>query len=1063
MKKAYFKDSKKMFKNNLGRFISIVIIIVLGTAFFVGMNTISPAMEQTAESYMKEKRIYDYSLISNLGYKQEDIEKLKENTNITEINGVYSYDALTSFDDKDIVVRLFSSNNSNNMNKSYLIEGREIENDGECLISTRLKDMYEYDVGDTIKIYRKDETNIEDSLNYTEFKIAGIARTPIYLSKFYGNTTLLTGDLSGYIILNENAFKLEDYSSIYIKTNIDENIKRFSDEYKDKNEEFFDEIDKVNQEIVKEKYDKLYLESSNAIKETETKIKNSEQFVKEKYTEIYNSQLNINKLILNISSELSQHYETPSIYDKTNKKKNEISDLYDKIQELQNNSSELESECEELEPKVTYLNNELESIENNIEKNLYEIYSLDDEPTKFVTLSQDNYKLYYEYNQKNSEYEEINKEFETKNAELEKIQNEIKEKKEQINSLQTELYASFEGWKDLVESMDDSYFNELYAQIKSSRESLANASKILTEQNVDDIIFQAKEKVNEKKNELNQFKMMAKTTPLYKNNGFKALKDDLKKIAIMGKIFPVMFFVIAALVTITTITRMIEEDRKNIGTLKALGYSKRTIIRRYIVYALSIGILGTVLGTTIGSFVLVGVLFDSYGSLYDLPILVTKVNIYCIAISLAISLVSTVFFAWTVTKKSLKENTAELMRPKVMAIGKNILLEKIPFLWNRFDFLFKICFRNIFRYKKRLCMTLVGIAGCTALIYSGLGLQSVVDSIVNKQFRDVRIVSMEAYLKEEVQQSEADEIADYIKQQQYIKEVIPIRQQSLTVESKGNTKDVFYIAIQDNEADKYINLQERRSKKKIELNDEGVVITEKLSIFLKVKVGEKIDIIDDNIKTTVKVIGIAENYLYNYLYFTPKMYERIYGTKMQYNEIFVNTEEIPSEDQEIKLSDSIKENDKIASIALSRNLEKEFKTSIRSLKVIVFLFLGCASLLSFTVLINLNNINIEERKRELSTIKLLGFYKNELESYVFRENIILTILGTVLGLILGMAIFGVIIQAAEVETIFLVKDINYINLVISIIITLGFTLITNFLMKNKIKNIDMIDSLKSIE
>ena len=569
--------------------------------------------------------------------------------------------------------------------------------------------------------------------------------------------------------------------------------------------------------------------------------------------------------------------------------------------------------------------------------------------------------------------------------------------------------------------------------------------------------------LNDKKDELNKFKVVSEETPLYENSGFKSLKEDLKKIAIMGKIFPVMFFVIAALVTITTITRMIEEDRKNIGTLKALGYSKRTIISRYIIYSMLAGVLGTVLGTAIGSTLIVEILFISYSSLYDLPNLVFNINWNYTLISLGISLISTAVVATIITMKEIKENTAELMRPKTATTGKSILLEKIPFIWKKLDFLFKICFRNIFRYKRRLLMTLVGIAGCTALIYAGLGLQSSINSISNKQFKDIRKLSMEIYLQGDVNSEEVTEIEEFIKKQNHIKEVTPVSQKSFTVQANGNSKDVFYIAISGEEVDKYIGLDNRKTKEKIELNDEGVVLTEKLANILETDVGGKIEITDGDVKTSVKVIGITENYLYNYVYFTPNVYERIYGKDIAYNEIFANTTEELAEEEEVNLADALKQNEKIASTVLEKNLEGEFKTSLGSLMSIVILFIGCASILSFTVLVNLNNINIEERKRELATIKLLGFYQKELESYVFRENLILTILGTIFGLILGMGILGIVIQAAEVETIFLVKDINLINLLISTIITISFTLITNLFMKKKIKNINMIDSLKSIE
>ncbi len=1063
MKKAYFKDSKKMFKNNLVRFISIVLIIMLGTAFFIGMNSVSPAMEQVALKYIKEQNISDISLASSLGYKEEDIEKFRQNEHVTEVKGEYTYDALTSFGEKDIVVRFSGINDDSEINKNDISEGRNVENDNECLISSRLNTMYDYEIGDKIKVYRKDDTNLEDYLKYTEFEIVGITRNPIYLSKFYGNTTLLTGELNGYIMIKEEAFNLEEYTTVNIKLDIDEDINKFSDEYKEKNSEILKEIEEINNNISTEKYNEVYEEYDKKINEAEEAIKKVEQAIDGMQLNITNSQLQINQEIVNISANIATYYNSNNLYEKNLERANSISNSYASLDELKNKKESLDDACSELKYKTINLKSELEELENKIDKNLYDIYALNNEELKFVNLNKENNKLYYEYNQKNSEYESISKEYEAKTQELEETNKSIEDTNAQIDNLQNELYSAFNGQTDLIYGVENQNLILQAEGIKQGIEDLNQAKNGLEEQNAEEKIQNAKKLLNDKKDELNKFKVVSEETPLYENSGFKSLKEDLKKIAIMGKIFPVMFFVIAALVTITTITRMIEEDRKNIGTLKALGYSKKTIISRYIIYSMLAGVLGTVLGTAIGTTLIVEILFISYSSLYDLPNLVFNINWNYTLISLGISLISTALVATMITMKEIKENTAELMRPKTATTGKSILLEKIPFIWKKLDFLFKICFRNIFRYKRRLLMTLVGIAGCTALIYAGLGLQSSINSISNKQFKDIRKLSMEIYLQGDVNSQEVTEIEEFIKKQNHIKEVTPVSQKSFTVQANGNSKDVFYIAISGEEVDKYIGLDNRKTKEKIELNDEGVVLTEKLANILEIDVGGKIEITDGDVKTSVKVIGITENYLYNYAYFTPNVYERIYGKDIAYNEILANTTEELSEEEDVELADALKQNEKIASTVLEKNLEGEFKTSLGSLMSIVILFIGCASILSFTVLVNLNNINIEERKRELATIKLLGFYQKELESYVFRENIILTILGTIFGLILGMGILGIVIQAAEVETIFLVKDINLINLLISTIITISFTLITNLFMKKKIKNINMIDSLKSIE
>ena len=740
-----------------------------------------------------------------------------------------------------------------------------------------------------------------------------------------------------------------------------------------------------------------------------------------------------------------------------------LSNLYNNINNLNAERLILETKNVELQKELKVLKSEIDDIQNGVEKNLYEIYNLEDESNKFVDLSKKNFKLNNEFNQKNTKYQNLNAEYDANKQKLQETTKKIEEFEEQKNSLQNELYVSFNSLEDLIDNIKDEKIKYQYNQVKQVTEELIKAKNQLINQNIEEKIKNAKKEIDDKKEEINKFKYVIATTPLYESSGFKALKEDIAKMSLMGKIFPVVFFVVATLVTITTITRMIEEDRKNIGVFKALGYSKKTIILRYIVYSLLAGLLGTLLGTIVGSLVILDVLYVSYGDMYDLPELSNKFNIFYISISLLVSLLSTVFVTFIVTQKALKEKTADLLRPQIGTKGKVILLEKLPFLWNRFSFLYKICFRNIFRYKKRLFMTLIGIAGCTALIYAGLGLQSAVTSIGNIQFSKVRPVSIEVYLNGELEQKDVEEVEKDIRQKQHIKETTPVRQQSITAKANSYSKDVFYIAVSSKEIGKYMNLKNRKTQKTIKLDDEGVVLTEKLAILLDVKVGDKITVKDGGIDATLKVTGITENYLYNYIFFTPNVYERIYGKEIKYNEVFVNTSEELSEKEEIELSDKIKENDKIASMSFRDNLEKEFKTSLSSLMIIVILFIGCASLLSFTVLVNLNNINIEERKRELSTIKLLGFYEKELESYVFRENIILTILGSILGLLLGMGILGAIIQAAEVETIFLVKDINYINLIVSLIITLVFTLITNFAMRKKIKNIDMIDSLKSIE
>lgn len=492
MKKAYFKDSIMMFKNNLFRYISIVLIIMLGTAFFIGMNSVSPAMQQTAEDYMKENNVYDVSLLSNLGYKNEDLDKFKQNENVKEVQGIYTYDVLAEFDEKDIAVRLSSINEDSDMNKSDISEGRDIENDNECLISSRLRDMYNYNIGDKIKVYRKDDTKVEDYLNYTEFEIVGITKTPIYLSKFYGNTTLLTGELNGYIMIREQAFKLEEYTAVYIKTNIDNNISKFSNEYNDKVEEILPNLEKINEEIAKDKYDAIYKESSKKISEAEESVKNAQDYLDKGYEQIRGYQLQINSAITNVSYVVASYYNSNNIYQKVLERNNNISSLYGTLQELNEKEAKLEKTYGELKPQTVNLKGELEELENDIDKNLYELYSLDDEETKFVELSKQTNDMYYEYNKKKENYENINKQYEEQKTELENTQKEITNTKSQIDTLQNELYNSFSSLEDLIYGINNSELISKTELIKKAKTSLETNLEELKNKNIEEQIEKAK-------------------------------------------------------------------------------------------------------------------------------------------------------------------------------------------------------------------------------------------------------------------------------------------------------------------------------------------------------------------------------------------------------------------------------------------------------------------------------------------------------------------------------------------------------------------------------------------
>lgn len=931
MKTAYLKDSIRKLKSSIFQYISIILIIILGVAFFVGMNIISPNMEITAENYLKQNKAYDINLISTIGWEDKDVEIAKNSENIVLAEGAYMQDVIVESEDITLAVRL-NSIPELEINKMDITEGREPEKNTECVIDTRMHTMYGYNIGDKIEIKSGTSDSIDDLVNIKEFEVVGIARNPIYLSQYYGITELETGELKAYLMVKKDVFKSEVYTSIYLKTDVDENLSLFQDKYKEKMEEIGPKILENLVPNTQDRCNTLFSEYSEEIEESKKKLSDAEKEYKDTEKQIIDAEEQVNELEA-VWKGVKQQYQIDNI-----------------LSPGSNTAISLE-----------YINQMLETIKTNKE----------------------------EVAKKRAEFDEQKSEYQQK--------------------------------------------------IEDSKKELEDAQYTLDNFTVD--IYQ---------------------NNLTENESFISLKNDLVKIGMMGKVFPLMFFIVAALVTITTVSRTIEEERGNIGILKALGYGNFTIAVKFIIYAVLTTLIGTILGIIVGNTLIVQILYTSYSSLYALPELAKEINWPYTLMVIGISSISIIGVTLFITIKSLKEKASELMRPKSAKEGKNIFIEKMGFIWKHLNFFYKSSFRNIFRYKRRLIMAIIGIAGCTALIYTGFALKTSIDSIAIRQFSEIKTYDMEINLKEELPENKIEDILKSIEKQGDITSVTPVRQQSTTLWFNDKSKDLYYIVIDKKDVKDYINIKSRTTQEEVNLTNKGIIITEKLAKTFGIKVGDKVKIGDDVKLNEVKVIGIAENYLYNYIYMTPDLYKGAYEKELKYNQFFANTDDL-SNDEMQDIAENLKENEKISGIMLTSNVNNEYQKSLNSLMSIVILCIGCASLLAFIVLVNLNIINIAERKRELATLKLLGFFDKEVSSYVFRENVILTIIGIFAGMIFGNFVLGIIIQSAEVETIMLPNELSIQACCFSAILTLAFTIITNFVMNPKIKRIDMIDSLKSVE
>ena len=534
------------------------------------------------------------------------------------------------------------------------------------------------------------------------------------------------------------------------------------------------------------------------------------------------------------------------------------------------------------------------------------------------------------------------------------------------------------------------------------------------------------------------------------NAGFYQYEQDTQRIDNVAKVFPLVFFIVAVLICLTTMTRMVEEERSQIGTLKALGYSDISIMFKYILYAALATIIGSMIGVAIGYRTLPDLCFEMYKNMYRLGNI--KLSYYSsltfqgMMIALLCTLGATIYTC----RKTLKESPANLLRPVAPPPGKRVLLERIKLVWNHLSFSYKVTVRNVFRYKKRFLMTIIGIAGCTGLILAGFGLKDCIIKMVPHQYEDIFSYQAKINLNEE----KTNETIDKIKENKQIKDILEVHEESITIDNKDTNQSVTLVIPKDNPKE-FIKLQDRKTEEQYNLTD-GLIITEKLAKLLEV---EENDILKFSGTDTYKekVAHITENYLFHYIYLPKSLYKQD-----EYNTVLIKTKNM-TEKEEKELANELKEIPGVSSITFTSSTRHVFDDTMDSFAYVSLILIVSAGALAFVVLYNLSSVNISERRRELATIKVLGFYDKEVYQYINRENTILTLIGILLGLGTGNILTMYIIKTCEIDMLMFDTTIAWPSYLYAILITMSFAILVNIILYFSLKKIDMIESLKSIE
>lgn len=613
-------------------------------------------------------------------------------------------------------------------------------------------------------------------------------------------------------------------------------------------------------------------------------------------------------------------------------------------------------------------------------------------------------------------------------------------------------------------------FEEAQAEIASNKTEIRKGKNELSKnkeefeskkQEAEDKLNEAQAKIDDAKEEINKIeKCKWYIQNRLDNSGYNNIFDAIKTMSNIARLFPAIFYLVAVLISLTSMTRMIEEERIEIGTLKALGYTNMQIISKYIIYSLLACIIGGVLGMTVGLYLLPTIVWSLYSMIYNMPHFYCKYRFGIGLIGIILAFICIGGATLLVARKELKQMPSVLMRPKPPKNGKKILLEKISFIWKRFNFSHKVTARNIFRYKKRAIMTVVGIAGCTGLMLTGFGIRDSVDDIPSAQFNGIFKYDTSITLSNT---NGLSDIEEYLKNNESIENFVEVCATTgeLSKESTSCNVTVFVPDSLDNYNSVY-NLIDYQTEEAISISNEGIIITDKAAETLGVTVGDEITFIDgDDVQYQFKIENIAKNHVGHYVYMSKEIYEnnfKPYKTDI----VYLNTKNISDEAQN-EILKNILNMDGVASVSSINALMQSVSDMLNTMNYVVVVLIVASAMLDFVVLYNLANINIAERQREIATLKVLGFHDNEVDNYINKENIIFTILGIALGLILGTFLTSAIIGSIEIDVLKFIRNIKPISYVYSAIITLLFSFIVNFIIHFVLKKIDMIESLKSVE
>ena len=1067
-KNRLLTDFIREVRHTYSRFLSILLLSALAVAFLVGLRATAPDMEYTADNYYDSHHLMDGYILSTMGLTQEDLQALAQADGVDQVEGAWSVDATAV----DSIVSMRSM--PEELNLLNVVEGRLPQQADECVTEQMLLTALGLEIGDTLTV-TLDEAD-QDSLTRTSYTIVGTVQSPLYVGTDRGSTTLGSGSIDAFVYIPGENFDLDVYTTAYFTGDGMEALNSYSQAYADQLSALVDSLDPLAQERASLRDEEVRSEAQKELDDARSELADAQKELDDAKKKLDDARAELDSGWEDYESGLATLEQ-------------EIKDGQAKLNAARSQLEESQTRYEQ--GKVDYQEGlaQYQEGQTAYEDNLAQLDAQQEEVAK-------GYEEYYDalkpfegtpmYDQmveqlapQKAKLDEAAAQIQAGYTQLAQVKAQLEESKAELDAAQAQLQDAAQqldtGWAeyqsgqqtlDQEEAKGRSQLAQAKAELDDGEAEYQKGLEEYQQAKADaqPELEQAQADIDQGQKELDamatcEWYVLGRDT----NSGFVSYSQDAERVDNLSSIFPVIFFVVAALACLTTMTRMVEEQRTQIGSLKALGFSRLAISQKYIGYAFVASLVGGLIGLGIGATLIPAVIANAFQIMYAIPGLDYKMQLPLFVLAVLAAVACTTGAALWACLSTLIDTPANLMRPRAPKAGKRVFLEYIKPIWRRLSFTWKVSMRNLFRYQKRFWMTVIGIGGCTALIVTGFGLHESIFDVLDKQFDEISLYDATVGLDEDLTEEQKQGIENYLDGEEAVADYMFTYQQMMDASTTGISYDVYLFAVDDvEEFGRFVDLRHRSDHSPVELDGSGVVIDEKLSELLGVSVGDTITLEGDQ-RVEAVVADITENYVYHYVYLTRDLYTQLYGEDYQNNVMLLAYQDGMGVDVSNQTSETLMKMDGVASYSYIATIRDSFEDSMDAINYAVVIIIVAAAALAFVVLYNLTNINITERRSELATLKVLGFYDGETTAYVLRENVFLTIFGVILGLVLGRFLHSWMVLTVEVDLVMFGRTAPPYAYVLAAAMTALFSLIVNVAAHFRLKKIDMVESLKTVE